>query len=178
MRIMKIEYYINKIEENFIPELYLKYLKGDFPVEERKPLKTILYLIEKGYYECYGLYKENELIAYALLAAPKECSYVLLEYYAVIPQYRNQGIGSTFISLLTVAYQDHDGILVESEAIAYTNEGHGASDKITRERRIRFYLENGFYDYNLIVCLFNVYYSILFLPIRQIEDRRMEDRPT
>ena len=44
---------------------YEKFLKEDFVSDEIKPIENILTLIKKGRYEVYGVFQDDEMIAYA-----------------------------------------------------------------------------------------------------------------
>ena len=44
---------------------YEKFLKEDFVSDEIKPIENILTLIKNGRYEIYGVFQDDEMIAYA-----------------------------------------------------------------------------------------------------------------
>lgn len=44
---------------------YKKFLKEDFVSDEIKPIENILTLIKNGRYEVYGVFQDDEMIAYA-----------------------------------------------------------------------------------------------------------------
>jgi len=72
---------------------YEKFLKEDFVSDEIKPIENILTLIKNGRYEVYGVFQDDEMIAYASFWKKENINLVLLDYLGVSKKYRNQGIG-------------------------------------------------------------------------------------
>ena len=78
---------------------YRDKLRRDFPADELKPRAMIEKLIGQGRYHCYGFFDEaGHPAAYAYTMECEE--YVLLDYLAVEPDARGQGIGSQVLPLL------------------------------------------------------------------------------
>ena len=71
---------------------YEKFLKEDFVSDEIKPIKNILMLIKNDRYEVYGVFQDNEMIAYASFWKKENINLALLDYLGVLKKYRNQGI--------------------------------------------------------------------------------------
>ena len=80
-----------------LERLFHSHMKRDFPPDELKPLSRLLELMARGEYEPYGLFREGELAAYALYWKAGEDPYVMLDYFAVLPEGRNQGTGSELL---------------------------------------------------------------------------------
>ena len=79
---------------------YEKFLKEDFVSDEIKPIENILTLIKNGRYEVYGVFQDDEMIAYASFWKKENINLVLLDYLGVAKKYRNQGIGSKILTLI------------------------------------------------------------------------------
>lgn len=156
---------LKQLSNEDIENIYNKHMIIDFPPEELKPIDVIEKLIKRKIYICYGLYKNEELLAYAFLATSK--SYLLIDYYAVCSEYRNKSIGSTFLNVLKENCKNYNGIIVEVENVAgASNE----SEKIIRRRRIDFYRKNGMRMTNISCTLFNVNYAIMCLCNIDLDD--------
>lgn len=89
---------LKELNNEDIEIIYNEHMIKDFPYGELKPLDVIQKLNKRKNYICIGLYNNNELLAYALLASSK--SYLLIDYYAVCKEHRDEGIGSEFLSIL------------------------------------------------------------------------------
>ena len=57
--------HIRTLEKDEIIDLYSKYLEVDFPDDELKPLSIMLDSLEKGIYDCIGLFESDRILAYA-----------------------------------------------------------------------------------------------------------------
>lgn len=147
---------LNQLNYEEIEQIYIKHMKIDFPPEELKPLNIIQKLIKKKNYVCYGLYENEELLAYAFIVTYK--SYLLFDYYAVCKECRNRGIGSEFFSRLQERFKDYDGIIVEVEKV---EDASNEVERIVRQRRIDFYKRNGMELTNISISLFNVNYHAM-----------------
>jgi GNAT superfamily N-acetyltransferase len=153
---------LNNVE---IESIYNEHMIKDFPHGELKPLEVIQKLNKKNNYICFGLYKNEELLAYALLATSK--LYLLIDYYAVCEQYRNHSIGSEFLSMLKEECKNYNGIIVEVEKVECAST---ETEKLIRKRRINFYKKNGMRMTNILCKLFDVNYCIMCLCNIELED--------
>lgn len=146
--------------------IYHQYMVADFPQDELKPLDRILYLMQTGLCCAYGLYDNEkdggELRGYATFIVPDGLRYGLLDYLAVLKEYRGTGIGHAFFHLigttLSARYPTLRGFFIESEAVAYAAD---AKERQIREKRISFYVQNNCLKTALGSKLFGVTYSIL-----------------
>ena len=156
---------LKQLSNEDIKNVYNKHMIMDFPSEELKPVDVIQKLIKRKIYICYGLYNNEELLAYAFLATSK--LYLLIDYYSVCAKYRNIGIGSKFLNILNKNCKNYDGIIVEVEKVeCASNE----NEKVDRIRRIDFYKKNGMRMTNISCELFTVNYSIMCLYNIEIDD--------
>lgn len=146
--------------------VYNTYMKEDFPPDELKPLKTILDMMDKGIYECLGLYEDNEFLAYAYFVRNQARRTLLLDYLAVCPQYRSGGYGSAFLEQMRSYYKDENAVILECES---ERTAPDEEQRSIRRRRIAFYKRNGCQSTRTKAYLFQVEYDILYLPLAQTE---------
>ena len=117
---------------------YEKFLKEDFVSDEIKPIKNILMLIKNDRYEVYGVFQDNEMIAYASFWKKENINLALLDYLGVLKKYRNQGIGSKILVLIKEMLGNMPYV-VEAEIPT----GSSLEEDKIRKRRIEFYERNG-----------------------------------
>ena len=117
---------------------YEKFLKEDFVSDEIKPIENILTLIKNGRYEVYGVFQDDEMIAYASFWKKENINLVLLDYLGVSKKYRNQGIGSKILALIKEMLGNMPYV-VEAEIPT----GSSLEEYKIRKRRIEFYERNG-----------------------------------
>ena len=117
---------------------YEKFLKEDFVSDEIKPIKNILMLIKNDRYEVYGVFQDNEMIAYASFWKKENINLALLDYLGVLKKYRNQGIGSKILTLIKEMLGNMPYV-VEAEIPT----GSSLEEHKIRKRRIQFYERNG-----------------------------------
>lgn len=142
--------------------VYNTYMKEDFPPDELKPLKSILDMMDKGIYECLGLYEDNEFLAYAFFVRNHKRKTLLLDYLAVCPQYRSGGYGSAFLEQMRTYYREENAVILECES---ERTAPDEEQRSIRRRRIAFYKRNGCHSTRTKAYLFQVEYDILCLPL-------------
>lgn len=161
-------------------DVYNQYLVKDFPPNEVKPLERILNTMESGLCSAYGLFDGNVLKGYAVLILPEGLEYGLLDYLAIIKEYRNMGAGHAFFELIgdTLVRKASylKGLFIESEKVeSASNE----AERTIREKRISFYIQNHCEMTLLGARLFGVTYSILLYRLgRETDDFRQSSFPT
>lgn len=141
-------------------EVYSAYCPKYFPKEELKPITTVEWLLDKHIYRGFGIYDNTALIGFAFFVQAGNQKTVLLDYYAILEEYRNMGIGGQCLRMLTKVFPDRDGIFIESE------DPHFAADELLQDiqtRRIGFYTRNKAVKTPLVSTLFGVHYRILYL---------------
>lgn len=153
---------LRELEAGEIAEVYEKQMKRDFPKSELKPLAAILYMWEKGSYDCLGFYEEDRMTAYAFSVKDVEKEYLLLDYLAVCEECRGAGNGSRCLKELSRFYRKQKGILLECESLESTKS---TSEIELRTRRIRFYERNGCVRSGVCSRVFGVDFEILYLPL-------------
>lgn len=142
-----------------------------FPPAEYKPVENVRKYLQNDLYIGYGFFQQNTLTAYALFLAPapnefssetqSKPSKLLLDYFAVLEEYRNTGIGSAFLQRLRKELTFADGIYIESEN---PDEAANEKERTVRTKRIAFYDRNGAVYTGIRSTLFGVPYRILYLP--------------
>lgn len=140
-----------------IEKVYNTYMVNDFHSNELKPLALMLEFKDKGFYNCYGLFDNDELLAYGLLFFNNECA--LLDYYAVLEEKRNSGIGSKFIAFFKEMVNNNviKSLIAEVENPEYAVDDN---DLANRKRRINFYSKNNLKMTDIKVLLFGSNYNI------------------
>lgn len=81
--------------------IYRSQMVRDFPESELKPFASVQGMMTRGLYEPLAFYDEaGALMAYAWQAVLPQCRNVLLDYFAVLPQYRGSGVGTAVLKEL------------------------------------------------------------------------------
>ena len=114
----------------------------------------------RGLYEPLAFYDEaGALMAYAWQAVLPQCRNVLLDYFAVLPQYRGSGVGTAVLKELAAYYAPRkQSLIIECEHPAE------APEPAVARRRIGFYLRAGAHAAAMESRLFGVRYQIYSLP--------------
>ena len=162
------QYECKRLDLDALHLVYREHLTPDFPPAERKPLSAMDKLLSAGRYEPWGLYRGEELMAYALLWRDPEGGFVLLDYLGVCrDKPRGPGIGTVMVAHLMGQYRHVSGILVEAEA-----EGDDASPEENglRARRLAFYRRLGFRELGYVARIFGVRYAMLLYGDRTGEE--------
>lgn len=142
-----------------IIDIYNNYMMFDFPQEELKPLAVILDLLDQEYYFAYGLYDDNNLIAYMYFC--KNGEFTLLDYFAVLPTYRCLGYGSKCLELLFEKSTETGTLLLEVEDPAFAGDD---ADEKTQKRRIQFYINSGIRMTEIKINLYGIHMKIMYKP--------------
>jgi len=149
--------------------LFYSWMEKQFHKDELKSLARIRTLLKMGVYDVFGLWREEELIAYALLGKTEDERCWLLDYYAVLPEHQGQGWGSLFLNRLCEMLPG-DALMLEVEDPDYSAD---AEDEAHRRRRIGFYEQNGCVDAGIRIELFGLDYAIYQRPMKKrLPDRR------
>lgn len=165
MEDMKLKYIdIDKFEK----EVYSYYLEI-FPENERKPLELIQSSYKKQYTKIIEILYKNEMVGFMLLNRVKDKGYVVLDYLAILPQYRNSKFGTKALQILLEQEKENNGIFIEIEKVGL---GKDIEDNLLREKRKNFYEKLGFRKLNFDLLLFDVIYTpYLFSNIKYDENK-------
>ena len=154
-----------------LEDLYHVHMERDFPPDELKPLSRLFEVMERGVYEPYGLFREGKLAAYAIYWRAGKNPYVMLDYFAVVPEGRNQGTGSALLKEMLERFcQDGGGVFGEVEAPV---TGVAAIDDL-RRRRLGFYARAGLRRMEYTSRVFGVPFIVLAYGPEVPEEELME----
>ncbi len=142
-----------------IEELYRTRLKKDFVRNELKPLAGMRRSWKNDAYDCFGLFDGEEIRGYAFFVR-HERNY-LFDYFAITEEHRNEGLGSLFLRQLAEYIRDADCVVGEVED---PDKAEDEETRITRERRLQFYLRSGYRRTELTSTVFGADYRILEVP--------------
>ena len=154
---------IRKLHDHEIKDFYSKHIQRDFPIFELRPLANIMGLLKEDLYVCYGYFNDENLLAYACLANTPELPYALLDYFAVVPNQRSNGLGGLFLQKLKDILP-YEGLFIEAEAPEKVKD---LDEQKLRFRRIDFYKRNGVILTNVKGPLFGTYFLILYFPLTE-----------
>ena len=147
---------LNKVERK---NIFYQHMKQDFPENELRPLHMIEALVEKGNYYTYGIFEEEKLIAYAYFWEEQEKEILLFDYFAIIPELRNQGYGKEAMRAILKVCKNKKGVILEAEnpECAETDQ-----EREIRKRRIKFYKRCGLCMSDVKILLFGVEYRMMY----------------
>lgn len=161
-----MSYTVKEMTGDEVAEIYNTYMKQDFPSDELKPLSHIIRSMEAGYGFSLGLYGEEGLAGYAVFIICEETKCALLDYFAILKERRGGGLGHAAFSLFVPYFQENmpeiEGLYIESERVSAAKD---EKQRLTRERRISYYLSCGCEMTPLRSVLFGVDYSVLYKPL-------------
>ncbi len=158
--------------EEFKKEVYSYYLEI-FPEDEKKPLELIKSSYEKHYTKIIEILYKSEMVGFMLLNRIKDKGYAILDYLAILPQYRNSKFGTKALQILLEQEKESRGIFIEIEKLGL---GNSEEENLLREKRKNFYEKIGFKKLNFDLILFNVIYTpYLFSNKYDNEDVIIED---
>ena len=143
------------LTEQEINIVYEQHMKRDFPPEELPPFPPAMELIASGEGWFFGIFDKEDLAAYIQVLKPEVCTYALLNYYAVLPAYRNQGLGERFLGELQMHLPKVQGIIIEAE-IPEKSEDAGIA-----QRRLGFYERVGAVNTMWQEQVYDAWYYIL-----------------
>ena len=141
--------------DEFKKYIYSYYL-DIFPENERKPLKLIKSSYKNQFTNIIKILHKNEMVGFMLLNRVKDKGYVVLDYLAILPQYRNNNFGTKALQILLEQEQENKGIFVEVEKVGL---GKDIEENLLREKRKSFYEKVGFKKLNFDLVLFDVIYT-------------------
>lgn len=145
-----------------LTEIYYNHMIYDFPENELKSLKQLITSYQRKDMVVLGLY-DIELVGYALIYNYDDI--YLLDYFAILRSYRNNGYGKLFLHKILDRFND-SLFFLECEV--------NIDNDIMKAKRINFYLNNGLYDSKLRVELFDVKFHVF--TNRSIADIKMIDK--
>ncbi len=119
-------------KRNIVENLY----QNAFPETERKPFEMILELEKQGKSDVFSIDNENNQFL-GLAITLYDDNVIILDYFAINPEYRGKGIGGKAIDILKNKFKDKKFLLeIETTDII-------SADIQNRIRRKNFYLRHG-----------------------------------
>ena len=124
-----------------------------FPMEERFPFPMLWLVSLKKAVRLTGYYEAGQFLGFTHTVDTGR--YLYLSFFAVDPSLRSRGLGGQILERLRAQYPGRDMVVeVEPPEEAAENAGQ-------RQRRMDFYLRNGFHDLNRHITGGGVRYTIL-----------------
>ncbi len=157
--------------DKFEKDVYLYYLKI-FPEDERKPLELLQSSYEKHYTRIIEILYKNEIIGFMILNKVKDKGYAVLDYLAILPQYRNNKFGTKALQILLEQEKENSGIFIEIEKVGL---GKDIEENLLREKRKNFYEKVGFKKLNFDLFLFDVVYTPYLFSNREDDEYMIID---
>ena len=142
---------IKAADNTEIKQVYELYMEA-FPKEERKPFELMEQKVKEGKMEILAI-EEDGFAGLAITVLYEDR--VLLDYFAIAPDYREKGIGGKALQMLKERYKEKCFFL-EIELI-----DEKAPNNAERIRRKAFYQRNGMKEVGVKVCLFGVDMELL-----------------
>lgn len=155
--------------------IYKENINNHFPTDEVKPIENIERMWDMGNYYGLAMYdasKEYEerniddlpLMGYAFFIKEKEGNMLLLDYFAIMEDYRSNGMGSVFLKEMRKIAEDYRGILLETEDVDFAKN---IEEMQLRQRRDAFYERNGVIKTDIKSKVFGVNYAIWNYPVKE-----------
>lgn len=141
--------------DKFKKEVYSYYLEI-FPEDERKPLELLHLSYEKHYTKIIEILYKDEIIGFMILNRVKNKGYAVLDYFAILPQYRNNKFGTKALQILLEQEKENRGVFIEIEKVGL---GKDTEENLLREKRKNFYEKVGLKKLNFDLFLFDVIYT-------------------
>lgn len=158
--------------DEFEEDVYLHYVEI-FPDNERKPLKLIKASYEKGYTKLIKIISNDKFVGFMMIIRVKNGEYTLLDYFAILPEYRNSKLGTKAIEILLEEEKECRGILAEIEK---TGLGANEEENVYREKRKRFYERTNFRKLDFEILLYGVLYTpYLFSKLNDDDEKIIEE---
>lgn len=127
--------------------------KTAFPKCERKPFALIWFVHQKGNADVWVMETEEGFTGFAITLNVRDM--VLLDYFAVSDSWRGKGFGGQALRQLQKHYSDRRFFL-EIESVY-----HAAENLAERQRRKRFYLQNGMTEMSVMADVFGTPMELL-----------------
>jgi len=131
-------------------------MRRDFPTGELLPFSSYAKRSGMDAYETWLLEDGKAMLAYAVCAPLSAHGWVLVAYFAVLPEHRSRGVGTQMLEQLQAMYARRAGLLVEVER---PRDAPDEAERALRNRRVAFYVQRGF------TLLPDMGYSVFTVPM-------------
>ncbi len=163
-------YIIKELEKEELLTIYKENIDNHFPKDEIKPLKKIERMWEMGIYYGLAMYdvstnnEEVSLIGYAFFIKDLEGNIILLDYFAIMEEYRSKGMGSAFLQEMKKIVNSYRAILLETEDV---DKAKTIEERELRKKRDCFYERNGVIKTDVRSEVYGVHYAIWNYPVKE-----------
>lgn len=174
-----MEYIIKNLQQTETADIYTQWIHRHFPQSEIKPLKKIQSMWDAGAYHALGMYEKKmnnqeqkqqlNLIGYAFFVTAPKCNILLLDYFAIVEDYRSQGMGSIFLKEMKKYLDGYRSILIETEDI---DCAQNEEELRTRQKRNSFYERSGAVMAGIKSSVYGVNYDIWNFPLTESAARK------
>lgn len=155
MKLIQIDETQKKLS-NQVKVLY----KDAFPKEERKPYQVMEEKQREGKMQIWAIVEEEKSDFCGLAITILYKNLVLLDYFAICPEKRGNGIGSEVLAILKKKYASRC-LFLEIESTSEGAEELSVEEQKVCEKRKCFYHQNGINDTGLKVVLYGVPMEVL-----------------
>ncbi len=100
--------------DKFKKEIYSYYLEI-FPEDERKSIELIQSSHKKKHTKIIEILYKNKMVGFMILNKVKDKGYGVLDYLAILPQYRNRKFGTKALKILLEQEKESSGVFIEIE---------------------------------------------------------------
>ena len=136
--------------QEFENKLYSEYIKI-FPKEEQRDWKNIKKTYEKGIEKFYIIVEEEVVVGFIMLEKNEKYESYYIDYFAILEEYRNKGIGTKALQLLLENVVKDNLLFLEIEKPVETN--------VETIKRKKFYINLGFKEIESEYLLYKVLYK-------------------
>lgn len=158
-----MKFSLNNLElKDMLPDemraAYLGHMVNVFPPCELKPCDSIYSeMLEDRFLAC-GLYAGKELVAYVFTACMPGRAQLFGQYVVVKEEYRCMGVGAELIKRVAARYSGYRCFMADVEDPDFAKD---EADRALRERRMRFYIRNGFRRTRVKAHVYGVDYEVI-----------------
>lgn len=165
--------YLRFLRKEEAHSVYKAWLKHHFPRDELKPWSSIARMWDRDCYFAVGVFEDtgdvptnasddlSALRGYAFFVEVPDCEGCLLDYYAILPEFRDAGLGGRTLQRLAELCRGRGKyILIETEDIDCAKTD---AEKTERLRRDSFYERNGCRKTDVRGTVFTAKYAVWHL---------------
>jgi GNAT superfamily N-acetyltransferase len=149
---------LRELSADEMREIYNSHMIHVFPENELKPCDEIYKeMLENKFLAC-GLYAGGELVAYMFTACIPGRPQLFGQYVVVMEQYRSMGVGGVLLDKVCEHYAGYRCIMADVEDPEFSVD---EADFAQRQRRMRFYMRNGFRHTRVKGHVYGVDYEVI-----------------
>lgn len=158
MRFSLSELCLRDISADEMRDIYNSHMIHVFPESELKPCNSIYREMLEGKFLACGLYAGGELVAYMFTACMPGRRQLFGQYVVVKEEYRSMGVGGVLLDKVCAHYGEYRCIMADVEDPEFPLDD---DDLRQRERRMRFYMRNGFRRTRVKGHVYGVDYEVI-----------------